>query len=189
MPVDRVIPEAWLTKAKVQRVICHWTAGSYHVTPHDRACYHVILCDEQAMGRGTDVRAVRGTRPPAGNDSTQDGDYAAHCRGLNTGSFGLSVACMRDAQPRGPYGDSPLTKLLWERMAQAAAEVLVAYDLELSERTCLFHSEVERVYGKAQAGKWDVDVAPWDPSLTPAEVHAQFRRKVAHYLKTYHGRG
>lgn len=179
----RVIPAAWLTPAKVQRVICHWTAGSYHVTSHDRACYHVLLCDERALGRGADVRAVRGTRPPAGNDSTRDGDYAAHTRNLNTGSFGLSVACMAEAQPRGPFGPYPLTHLLWERLAQAAAEVLAAYDLELSERTCLFHSEVEQVYNISQAGKWDIDVLPFQRDLSPAEVHAQFRRKVAWYLR------
>lgn len=179
---ERVIPATWLAKAKVQRVIMHWTAGAYHVTPHDRECYHVILCDERELGRGDDVRAIRGIHAPAANDHTADGAYAAHTRGLNTGSFGLSVACMHGAHPKGPYGDAPLTKLLWERLAQAAAEVLTAYGLELSERTCLFHSEVERVYNKPQAGKWDIDVLCWAPERPAAEVHAEFRRKVAWYL-------
>lgn len=185
---DRIIPATWLTPAKVQRVILHWTGGGYHVTSLDQAHYHTILCDERELGRGTDVKAIRGTHPPAANNVTSDNDYAAHTRGLNTGSFGLSVACMAGAQPRGPFGQYPLTKLLWERLAQAAAEVLAAYDLELLERTCLFHSEVERVYGAQQAGKWDIDVLPFQRDLSPDEVHAQFRRKVEWYLREKHGR-
>lgn len=179
---ERVIPRSYLTPAKIERVVCHWSAGAYRVSGLDRKHYHVILQDDAALRTGSDVTAVRGIHTPADNDNCVDRKYAAHTKGLNTRSFGLSVACMHDAARRGPYGKYPLTLLLWERMAQAAAEICEAYGLPVTERTVLFHSEALRVYGKPQAGKWDIDVLPWNPTLPPDDVHAEFRRKTGWYL-------
>lgn len=80
-------------------------------------------------------------------------------------------------------GNQPITRLQWERTAQAAAEICFAYDLPVTERTVLFHSEVESVYGKVQRGKWDINVLPFDLPLNPKEIHDQFRRKVEWYLQ------
>lgn len=184
----RVIPVHWLPPAaKCSRVIVHWTAGTYLVTDTDRQHYHAILQDQEQLGAGKDVLPFRGVYSIRDNESTTDGRYAAHCRGLNTCSFGLAVACMDGAVQGGPYGHHPLTGLLFERAAQAAAEVLTTYSLPVTERTCLMHSEVERVYGKQQAGKWDIDVLPWEPQMPAAEVHSLFRRKVAWYAARHSG--
>lgn len=175
----RVIPKEWLTPAKISRVVCHWSAGAYVVGDTELEHYHVII------GRATPngaVKAFRGDHTPADNNSTADDDYAAHTRDLNSNSFGLSVACMAGAKEGGPYGKAPLTKVLWERMALAAAEVCVAYGLDVAQRTVLFHSEVQAVYHKPQAGKWDINVLMWEPHLSPSEVHNQFRGKVAWYI-------
>lgn len=186
MPVARVIPEAWLVPARPKRVICHWTAGAYAVSELDREHYHVILEDLAALKRGKDVRAHRGDHTIADNDRTGDGDYAAHTRGCNTGSIGLSVACMAGSA-RGAGGPYPLTLLLWERLAQAAAECCKHYGIPVTEQTVLQHGEVERLLGIPQAGKWDVTWLPFEPHLSALEVGAQFRRKVDYYLKNYSG--
>lgn len=173
MPVERVIPARALpplTGAKLpRRIIVHWTAGSYNPTTHDLACYHWLI-----DGTG---HAIRGKYPI--------GQYGPpnHTRMLNTGSVGLSMCAMGGARER-PFqaGQWPLNVLQWERCAQAAAEILHAYALPLSERTCLMHSEAWRVYRRPQLGKWDVNVVPFQRDLPPAEVHALFRRKVAWYL-------
>jgi len=180
--MQRVIPESVLTPARIHRVIVHWTAGGYAVNHVDREHYHMVLQDQQRLGRGTDVLAVRGVHAPAANDVTRDRVYAAHTRDLNTGSYGLAAACMLDAEPGGPYGPAPLTRLLWERLAQAAAEVCHRYGLEVTERTVLQHGEVAAIYGLPQGGKWDCLELPFDRALSRAEVAAQFRRKVSWYL-------
>jgi hypothetical protein len=177
-----VIPHPWLTPARIERVICHWTGGAYLASALDCRHYHVVLQDDQARGIGEDVTAVRGLWRPAANAPIVGTSYAAHTNRLNTGSFGLAAACMVGAVPGGPYGPAPLTRLLWERMAQAAAEVCHAYHLDVTERTVLFHSEVERIYDAPQRGKWDIDVLPFDQALSAPEVHAQFRRKANWYL-------
>lgn len=167
MPVARVVPREWLPAgARVQRVIIHWTAGTYTPSALDRLHYHLLV-----SGLGL---AVRGIRPV--------GSYLPHTRGLNTGSVGLALCGMHLATESpwsaGPY---PISHLQWERACQAAAEVLHAYGLPVSERTLLCHSEVERVYGVRQRGKWDIDRLPHDLSLTTPEVHAEMRRKALWY--------
>lgn len=175
MSVSRVIPEAWLRGGKPVRVICHWTGGAYAVSALDQEHYHVIL-----GLKGGQLDVVRGDHAIADNDATGDGLYAAHTRGLNTGSIGLSVACMAGAV-RGKAGQFPLTELLFERLAQAAAECCHAYGIAVTPRTVLQHGEVERNLGKPQAGKWDVCWLPFEPRLSSPEVCDLFRRKVIWY--------
>lgn len=175
-----VIPAAWLTPARVHRLCCHWTAGTYKVSSLDKKHYHCILGLEAGQ-----VVPVRGIHSPADNDRTSDGDYAAHVLNLNTNSYGLAAACMAGAKQGVTDGKYPLTEALWEKLAEAAADVVRVYRLAVTQRTVLFHSEVERVYGKKQRGKWDISYLPFDRSLSPAEVYSQFRRKVSWYLKAY----
>jgi hypothetical protein len=182
MPVDRVIPKEWLPPAHVQRVIIHWTGGPYRATGVDLRHYHVLLVDEHALGIGKDVGPVRGVYTAADNDNCRDRRYAAHTARSNTGSFGLAAACMRHAVPGGPYGRYPLTHLLWERLAQAAAEVCLRYGLKVARETVLQHGEVEAVLGAPQNGKWDCLELPFAPELSRSEVCEQFRRKVHWFL-------
>lgn len=184
---DRVIPASWLPPGrKIHRVIVHWTGGVYTVSGPDKAHYHAII--------GKDGVAVKGYTPT--------GWICAHTRNLNSGSYGLSIAAMAGAQEGGPYGKWPMTELQWERAAQAAADVVHAYDLRLYERTVLCHQEVTYVYGPEatppgpeslrQRGKWDVSELPWERKQGIARskeaVWAHFRAKVQWYLREYHGR-
>lgn len=181
----RVIPAAWWNTpgwagTRCEGVNIHWTAGAYAVSNLDRQHYHVIL-----GGNGGPV--VRGNQSPKSNESTTDGDsYAGHTRGLNTRRFGLSVACMASAV-KGSAGRFPLLERDWERLAEAAAEVLDFYKLPLSVRTCIQHGEVQRQLGIAQRGKWDICWLPFDPGKSDVWVCDRFRERVAHYLAEYHG--
>lgn len=175
MPVERVLPASWLVGGTPKRVICHWTAGAYAVSELDKEHYHAILGMQ-----GGKLQVVRGDHAIADNDRTGDGDYAAHVAGINTGSIGLAVACMAGAV-KGKPGRYPLTELLWERLAQAAAECCHAYGIPVTPQTVLQHGEVERNLGKPQSGKWDVCWLPWDPQASAVTVCDEFRRKVSWY--------
>ncbi len=109
-----VVPEAWMPKAPMRRIIVHWTAGGYRANDIDRAAYHILI---EESGR-----LVRGTHSIADNVSTADDKYAAHTLGLNTGSIGISACCMSEAKEK-PFdgGLCPLTRILWETLAQVAA--------------------------------------------------------------------
>lgn len=175
-----LVPESWLTPAKMSRIITHWTAGSYTVSGLDKNHYHIIIDGEGAL--------VRGVHSIADNVNTSDGDYAAHTRGLNTGSIGVSVAAMAGAQERpfdmGPY---PMTEVQWDTMARVVAELCSFYKIPVTPQTVLGHGEVQDILGVAQTGKWDPMVLPWKLGLTFRQVGDLFRERVAHYLNTAKG--
>jgi len=157
------------------RIVTHWTAGAYKVSELDKEHYHIIIA-----GDGT---LVRGDHTIADNVSSGDGDYAAHTRNCNTGSIGVSVACMANARESpfsaGPY---PMTLLQWTTLARVCAQLCAAYHIPVSPKTVLGHGEVQKNLSIAQAGKWDPMKLPWDPTLSVTEVGDQFRSKVTEFL-------
>ena len=170
---ERVIPiDALPRNRNVHRVILHWTAGGPKPSALDKAHYH-FLVDQQGM-------LYRGAAGP--------GIYLPHTRQLNTGSVGLSLCGMAGATSLRSLGAYPLTKVQIERACQAAADIIAAYDLALSGRTCLTHAEVTTVYGIEQRGKWDITVLPPWPEIQPEHCGTYLRDKVQWYLQRFHGR-
>lgn len=156
--------------SKPQRIITHWTAGKDTVSGVDLDHYHYMIDGE--------LKIIKGRKSIADNASTQDGVYAAHTKDLNTGSIGITVCGMRDAQPNGDFGDYPMTKDQWVTMADLAAALCLIFDLPITERTVLGHGEVERIYGVRQRGKWDPMVLPWDTGKSMKAVGDMFREEV-----------
>ncbi|MEJ5251979.1 MAG: N-acetylmuramoyl-L-alanine amidase [Chthonomonadetes bacterium] len=166
-----LIPRDWLPACSMKRVICHWTAGGYKATSLDRAHYHILIED--------DGNLVRGTHSIADNVSTGDGVYAAHTRGCNTGSIGVTVCCMAGAQAQ-PFqpGSYPMTQKQWETMAQVVAELCRFYEIPVTPQTVLGHGEVETYLGIPQHGKWDPMVLPWSPGMSRTQVGNHLRALV-----------
>lgn len=169
----RVVQANWLPPARVDRIVLHWSAGSYQVSAVDKEHYHFIVDGDGVPWEGEHT--------VDDNEYTGDGDYAAHTRGLNTRSVGLSVACMAGAQEApfdpGPY---PLKEVQWRAAAAVAADVLRAYALPVSLHTMLSHAEIEDVYGVDQHGKWDVARLPFASDVRGArECGDIFRNLVA----------
>lgn len=160
----------------MERVICHWTAGHYsEPNAIDRATYHILV--------EKDGRIVYGTHPIADNVSTADGNYAPHTTGLNASSIGLACCAMYGCreEPFDPRSE-PLTRRQWKVMCEVAAELCLAYDIEVSERTVLGHGEILYNLGGQQAGNWDPMVWPWEPKRTRAEVGRALRGGVEERL-------
>lgn len=155
----------------MRRVVIHWTVGHYSASDHDRQFYHFLV--------EGDGKVVRGIHSVSDNENTSDGDYAAHTRGLNTGSIGVAACCMVGAQER-PFrpGPKPLKQIQWRVMAEVVAELCDRYEIAVSDQTVLGHGEVEATLNRPQAGKWDPMILPWAPGLSRREVGDQFRAMV-----------
>jgi len=160
---------------KMDRIICHWTAGGYKASSLDRQHYHVLI---EANGD-----LVRGLHEISDNTYTGDGDYAAHTRACNTRSIGISVCCMAGAEEK-PFkaGKFPMTQTQWQRMAEVAGELARAYSIPVTPKTVLGHGEVEPNLGVKQNGKWDPMVLPWDPKLSKTKVGDLFRNNVRNVM-------
>lgn len=165
-----IVPEDWMPDCVMERIIVHWTAGSYVVSSTDREHYHIIV--------GGDGLLVRGDYSIKDNVSSGDGTYAAHTKNCNTGSIGISAACMAGAveNPFNP-GSYPLLQAQWQTLAAVAADLAKKYRITVSSQTVLQHGEVQDNLGIAQSGKWDICALPW-ASMSKDAVGDEFRSLV-----------
>jgi lipocalin len=155
----------------LNKIICHWTAGSYNVNEQDKEHYHFII-----DGTG---KVITGDYPPEANISTSDADgYAAHTRGCNTGAIGVSIAAMAGAV-ENPFdaGKYPVLQLQWGAMVKLVADLAKKYNIPVSTRTILTHAEVEGTLGIQQAGKWDITRLPFEPATIGAKAIGDKLRK------------
>lgn len=173
-PAAALIPDDWMPECQMKRIICHWTAGEYTASKHDRECYHILI--------GKDGRLIRGDFSIKDNVSTADNVYAKHTKDCNTGSIGISVCCMADAVER-PFngGAAPMTPEQWDLLARVAAQLARRYKIPITSKTILGHGEVQTELNIEQEGKWDPMVLPWEPNVPQAEVGKRFRALVSQY--------
>ena len=168
------IPAEWLSKVRMDRVICHWTAGRHKASGIDKAHYHILI-----EGDGT---LVKGDYAISANSRwLKRGDgYAAHTSMKNSYSIGVSCCSMWDAREK-PFkpGPEPLTETQWNRMTEVVAQLCDAYSIPVDKSTVLGHGEVQTNLGVAQRGKWDPMVLPWDLSLKSAQVGDLLREQVS----------
>lgn len=167
-----VLNQAWLQPVRMSRIILHWSAGAHKASALDKEHYHVIV-------EGSGI-VVKGDHDISDNVNTADGEYAAHTRGTNTGSIGVSLACMAGAieRPFNP-GKFPMTKTQWDKAMQVIAELAAFYKIPVTDKTILSHAEVQPNLGIQQAGKWDVTRLAFDPSVVGAKACGdKMRREV-----------
>ncbi|WP_107342002.1 N-acetylmuramoyl-L-alanine amidase, partial [Agrobacterium pusense] len=104
---DAVVPADWMPAAKMDRIICHWTAGTHKATDFDRGHYHILI--------EADGNLVRGIPSIKLNEAPAKRGYAAHTLNCNTGSIGVSLCCM-GGSVEAPFmpGKYPMTKAQWD---------------------------------------------------------------------------
>lgn len=158
-----MLAKAWLPKCKMERIVVHWTAGNARASEGDRGHYHLLI--------ESDGRVVLGLKPISANARPIRGSYAAHTRGLNSGSIGVALCGMVGAVER-PFsaGKAPITLAQWDSLIDLVRELTRAYGIAITPQTVLSHAEVEKTLGIAQRGKWDIARLPWNPKLTSARA-------------------
>lgn len=168
------IPSDWLSKVRMDRVICHWTAGRHKASSLDRAHYHILIEGDGNVVKG-DYAISANSRWLKSGDS-----YAAHTARKNSYSIGVSCCCMWDARER-PFkpGSDPLTKTQWDRMTEVVAQLCDFYKIPVNKTTVLGHGEVQANLGVPQRGKWDPLVLPWDRGLKMPQVGDLLRDQVS----------
>jgi hypothetical protein len=165
-----LVPPSWMPECDMDKVICHWTAGTHKASGNDAAHYHILV-----NGDGT---LVRGQYSIKDNVNTSDGTYAAHTKNCNTKSIGVSLCCMAGAI-ENPFdsGNYPMTKTQWDVMTTVVADLCQFYDIPVSTTTVLSHGEVQANLGIAQSGKWDYTRLSFDPSVQGAKACGDKLRK------------
>ncbi|MEM1200711.1 MAG: N-acetylmuramoyl-L-alanine amidase, partial [Pseudomonadota bacterium] len=171
----KTLPDTWKPPANMKRIILHWTAGGHKASGLDRHHYHILV--------EGDGNLVLGKFSIQANENPVRGGYAAHTRGTNTGSIGISACSMRGAK-ESPFtqGPSPMTKVQWDTMMAAVADLCRAYNIAVTPQTVLGHGEVQKNIGNKQSGKWDPLKLPWDKSASEDKVGDLIRTQVSQLL-------
>lgn len=167
------LPGRPLVIPQLDRIINHWTGGKYHPNHVDKRHYHRLI---DITGKVHD-----GIYSPEDNISTGT-PYAAHTRGLNTGSIGVAVCGMWRKVARKIHDTE--YPILWQQvdaMLEENARLALKYELPIDERTIIHHAVIEDVYKVRQNGKVDfiwLPCSPTDAIEGGAEIHDWMIRQV-----------
>lgn len=149
--------------AKPKAIVLHWTVGRNKANSTDLAHYHFVV--------EGDGNILAGNHTILDNESTGDGDYAAHCLGFNTKTIGISM-CGMIGSKESPFqpGPEPIKAAQFEMAARLAAKMCAQYGIQPTRTTVLSHAEVQPNLGIKQRGKWDVTRLPWNPNIVGARA-------------------
>ena len=183
----------------IERFVLHWTAGGHLAHPDERLRYHILVehdegptpdpaDDEINVLAGVAIERNAGSVSgmPGAHREAEIG-YAAHVRGFNSGSLGLSLCGMRGAVDYRPGGDvdpgpSPITSRQVEVMIGLIVQFLTICGYAPTEDRVFSHWEAGTLHGRPQGGRWDIG---WIPGHVFArrDVGPWIRRQVRDFLE------
>lgn len=183
-------PDPSRLPGKPKRVICHWTAGGYTASLHDREHYHALIewrDGEAHIVAGVPIvnnMAALGPGIPTYHGEDAPHGYAPHTRDFNSWSIGYAICGMFSALDRGNIGDFPIRPEQVDILIGLCATTAAAFGLEVTEDTFFTHFEAQSIHGVTQRGKWDITVIPWLlEELGPDDVGPWLRAQVRERLE------
>lgn len=160
----------------MKRIIVHWTAGTYQPNNTDFEHYHYLV--------NGDGLVINGKYTPEDNLNCNDGKYAAHTGGGNTGSIGVAMCGMAGFANRQNAGKYPLSKVQCERAFKLIAELSKKYNITITPQTVMTHYEFGLKHrNTSSAGKIDIIFLPPYPDTEQAKIGDFIRAKARWYLK------
>ena len=158
----------------MKRIIIHWTAGSYSPNATDLQHYHYLV---------DSVGVVHyGKFKPEDNENCQDGRYAAHTGGGNTGSIGIAMCGMCGFSGVNNVGKYPLTKKQCEATFKLCAELSKKYNIPIASNHIMTHYEFGKSHpDTSSAGKIDIVYLPPYPDYNRNKVGDFIRNKIRWY--------
>ena len=171
-PKIQVLDPEWFSNVEMEKIVVHWTAGTYDISANDRSHYHFLI-DRYGGGH-------RGDNPVSGNArDNPSGDVTSHVKNMNTGSIGISVAAMGNAIEY-PFdaGEWPMTRIQFLALCKACAELAEAYAIPVLKDTILMHGEVTDNCNVPQDGKWDIGHLPWTDKFESSYEVGDYMRTI-----------
>jgi N-acetyl-anhydromuramyl-L-alanine amidase AmpD len=134
----------------MKRIIIHWTAGTNQPNGTDFLHYHYVVNGDGVV--------VAGKFRPEDNLNCNDGKYAQHTGGGNTGSIGVAM-CGMYVPNKTPIQETkyPLTAKQVEATFKLCAELCKKYNIPVTPQTVMTHYEFGKANPKtSSAGKIDI---------------------------------
>jgi len=158
----------------MNKIIIHWTGGAWFPNATDKEHYHFLI-DKNG-------KVINGKFKVEDNENCNDGKYAAHCGGGNTGAIGVSMCGMfgfKSSKAVGPY---PLTKTQCEACFKLVAQLCKKHLINLNN--VLTHYEFGQAHPKTSSnGKIDIIFLPPYPEIDKNKIGDFIRNKVKWYIE------
>lgn len=160
----------------MKKIIIHWTAGTNQPCNTDYEHYHFLVNKDGVI--------IAGKYSPEDNENCNDGKYAQHCGGGNTGAIGVSMCgmyvpknvCIKETK-------YPLTKIQCEAMFKLIAELCKKYNIPITNKTVLTHYEFGQANPKTSSfGKIDIIYLPAYPDIEKNKMGDFIRNKIRWYF-------
>lgn len=159
----------------MKRIIIHWTAGTYQPNEKEFQSYHYLI--------NGDGLTIEGKHSPEDNLNCNDGNYAAHTGGGNTGSIGVAMCGMAGFVNSKRVGKYPLKKEQVEACFAKVAELCKKYNIPITKSTVMTHYEFGQMNPKtSSSGKIDIIYLPPYPAETAGTVGNFIRNKIRWYF-------
>ena len=127
---------------------------------------------------------LKGKFAPGDNLNCNDGKYAQHCGGGNTGAIGVSMCGMY--VPKGvniKETKFPLTRIQCEATFKLVAELCKKYNIKITPQTVLTHYEFGQAHPKTSSyGKIDIVYLHPFPEIDKKNMGDFIRNKIEWYF-------
>lgn len=158
----------------MKKIIIHWTAGANQPNITDYEHYHYLI--------NSDGLVLQGKHKVSDNENCNDGVYAAHCGGGNTGAIGIALCGMAGFKNSKSIGKYPLTAKQCERAFKLIAELSKKYGIVINPHNVMTHYEFGLKNPKTTSkGKIDIIYLPPYPKVKAFEIGDLFRSKARWY--------
>lgn len=157
----------------MNKIIIHWSAGAYTPNTTDIEHYHFLI-----DGEG---RKHNGKYKPEDNKNCNDGKYAAHTGGGNTGAIGVSMCAMAGFNSAASCGNYPITPVQLEACFKLCAELCKKYNIPVENVMTHYEFGINHP-DTTSHGKIDIIYLPPYPLVKRNEVGGFIRSKIRWYL-------
>lgn len=159
--------------ACLNKITYHWTAGASVPNATDLKHYHFIIDSNGII--------YNGLYKPEDNINCNDGKYAAHTGGGNTGNIGIAFCgCYVSKGAQVKDSKYPLTRIQLERGFELGAKLSRQYNIPVA--AIQTHYEFGKQNPKTtSAGKIDITYLHPFPLVKPSECGDFIRNKVNWY--------
>lgn len=159
----------------MNKIIIHWTAGTYQPNTTDLEHYHFLI-----DGEG---KKHNGKYKPEDNENCNDGKYAAHTGGGNTGAIGVSMCAMAGFNSAASCGNYPITPVQLEACFKLCAELCKKYNIPVENVWTHYEFGINHP-DTTSHGKIDIIYLPPYPLVKRNEVGGFIRSKIRWYLSS-----
>lgn len=157
----------------MNKIIIHWTAGAYKPNATDFAHYHYLIDNKG--------KVYNGKYKPEDNENCNDGTYAAHTGGGNTGAIGVSMCAMAGFTSSSACGKYPITPIQLEACFKLCAQLSKQYNIPVEN--IMTHYEFGKNHPDTTShGKIDLICLPPYPLVKRNEIGGFIRNKIRWYL-------